>query len=101
MLDERLFNADFLDSGNDDDQKDNEQEDMKEKDADDLINWQVIAIIIIEGDKKLKDAAVKHALDILGNATVHEKTEDDVAASFTKELCAYVADLEAKPGQVG
>ncbi|RLN63972.1 hypothetical protein BBP00_00003739 [Phytophthora kernoviae] len=59
-----------------------------------------VRAVVEKGDKKLKDAAFKHALDILGNAAVDEKKEDDVAALFTKELRAYAADLEAKQGQV-
>ncbi|GMF33690.1 unnamed protein product [Phytophthora fragariaefolia] len=59
-----------------------------------------VRAVVQKGDKKLKDAAFKHALDILGNATVDENKEDDVAALFTKELRAYAADLEAKQGQV-
>ena len=50
--------------------------------------------------KKLKDAAFKHAVDILGNASLDDEKEDDVAALFTKELRAYASDLEAKQGQV-
>ncbi|UIZ21090.1 hypothetical protein KXD40_000886 [Peronospora effusa] len=59
-----------------------------------------VRAIVQTGDKKLKDAAFKHAVDILGNATLDDKKEDDVAALFTKELRAYASDLEAKQGQV-
>ncbi|GMF65832.1 unnamed protein product [Phytophthora lilii] len=59
-----------------------------------------VRAVVQKGDKKLKDAAFKHALDILGNADVDDSKEDDVAALFTKELRAYAADLEAKQGQV-
>ena len=56
--------------------------------------------VVQKGDKKLKDAAFKHAVDILANVDVDDKKEDDVAALFTKELRAYATDLEAKQGQV-
>ncbi|RMX68670.1 hypothetical protein DD238_003564 [Peronospora effusa] len=59
-----------------------------------------VRAIVQTGDKKLKDAAFKHAVDILGNASLDDKKEDDVAALFTKELRAYASDLEAKQGQV-
>lgn len=59
-----------------------------------------VRAVVEKGDKKLKDAAFKNALDVLGNAKVDENKEDDVAALFTKELRAYAADLEAKQGQV-
>ncbi|CAH0482229.1 unnamed protein product [Peronospora belbahrii] len=58
-----------------------------------------VRAFIQTGDKKLKDAAFKHAVDILGNVNVDDK-EDDVAALFTKELRAYASELEAKQGQV-
>ncbi|KAL3672351.1 hypothetical protein V7S43_003039 [Phytophthora oleae] len=59
-----------------------------------------VRAVVQKGDKKLKDAAFKHAVDILGNANVDESKEDDVAALFTKELRAFASDLEAKQGQV-
>ncbi|KAE9320445.1 hypothetical protein PF001_g5403 [Phytophthora fragariae] len=59
-----------------------------------------VRAVVQKGDKKLKDAAFKNALDILGNAKVDDNKEDDVAALFTKELRAYASDLEAKQGQV-
>ncbi|RLN91022.1 hypothetical protein BBJ28_00005524, partial [Nothophytophthora sp. Chile5] len=59
-----------------------------------------VRAIVETGDKQLKDAAFKHALDILGNASVDESKEDDVAALFSKELRAYAEDLEGKQGQV-
>ena len=59
-----------------------------------------VRAIVQTGNKKLKDAAFKHAVDILGNASLDDEKEDDVAALFTKELRAYASDLEAKQGQV-
>ncbi|KAL4139824.1 hypothetical protein PRNP1_001230 [Phytophthora ramorum] len=59
-----------------------------------------VRAVVQKGDKKLRDAAFKHALDILGNADMDDTKEDDVAALFTKELRAYASDLEAKQGQV-
>ncbi|KAL3664927.1 hypothetical protein V7S43_010104 [Phytophthora oleae] len=54
--------------------------------------------VVQKGDKKLKDAAFKHAVDILGNANMVESKENDVAALFTKGLRAFASDLEAKQG---
>ena len=59
-----------------------------------------VRAVVQKGDKKLKDAAFKHAVDILANTDVDDKKEDDVAALFSKELRAYATDLEAKQGQV-
>ncbi|TDH70860.1 hypothetical protein CCR75_004229 [Bremia lactucae] len=59
-----------------------------------------VRAFVQKGDKKLKDAAFKHALDILGNVDMDETKEDDVAALFSKELRAYASDLEAKQGQL-
>lgn len=59
-----------------------------------------VRAVVQKGDKKLKENAFKHALDILGNVDVDDSKEDDVAALFTKELRAYASDLEAKQGQM-
>lgn len=59
-----------------------------------------VRVIVEQGDKTLKAAAFKHALDIIAQADVDESKEDDVAALFAKELRAYATDLEAKQGQV-
>jgi len=59
-----------------------------------------VRAVVQKGDKKLKDAAFKHAVDILANTDADDGKEDDVAALFTKELRAYASDLEAKQGQV-
>lgn len=55
---------------------------------------------IEKGDKALKAAAFKHAVDILANTDADEGKEDDVAVLFSKELRAYAEGLEAKQGQV-
>jgi hypothetical protein len=55
---------------------------------------------IEKGDKALKAAAFKHAVDILANTDADEGKEDDVAALFAKELRTYAESLEAKQGQV-
>ncbi|CEG45636.1 atp synthase subunit mitochondrial [Plasmopara halstedii] len=59
-----------------------------------------VRTVVQKGDKKLKETAFRHALDILGNVDVDESKEDDVAALFSKELRAYASDLESKQGQV-
>ncbi|DAZ95829.1 TPA: hypothetical protein N0F65_008548 [Lagenidium giganteum] len=58
-----------------------------------------VRAIVEQGDKSLKQAAFKHALDIISEAPVEEK-EDDIAALFSKELRAYAENLEAQQGKV-
>ncbi|TMW63813.1 hypothetical protein Poli38472_002754 [Pythium oligandrum] len=53
-----------------------------------------------KGDKNVKAAAFKHALDILAEAPTEEGKTDDVAALFAKELRAYAESLESKQGEV-
>lgn len=59
-----------------------------------------VRAIVEQGDKNLKAAAFKHALDILSEANIDESKEDDIAALFSKELRAYAQGLEAKQGTV-
>lgn len=59
-----------------------------------------VRAFVEKGDKTLKAAAFKHALDILSQTEVDESKEDDIAALFSKELRAYAEALEAKQGQV-
>jgi hypothetical protein len=59
-----------------------------------------VRAIVEKGDKNLKAAAFKHALDIISQTDVDESKEDDIAALFSKELRAYAEGLEAKQGQV-
>jgi hypothetical protein len=59
-----------------------------------------VRAVVEKGDKTLKAAAFKHALDILSQTEMDESKEDDIAALFSKELRAYAEALEAKQGQV-
>ncbi|GLE04818.1 hypothetical protein PINS_up013797 [Pythium insidiosum] len=59
-----------------------------------------VRVTLEKGDKNIKAAAFKHALDILSEAPVDEAKEDDVAALFAKELRAYAEALEGKQGQM-
>jgi hypothetical protein len=59
-----------------------------------------VRAIVEKGDKKLKESAFKHALDILSEAPIDEKKEDDVAALFIKEVRAYAESLEGQQGKV-
>lgn len=59
-----------------------------------------VRAVVEKGDKNLKAAAFKHALDILSQTDVDESKEDDIAALFAKELRAYAEGLEAQQGQV-
>jgi hypothetical protein len=58
-----------------------------------------VRAVLEKGDKNIKAAAFKNALDVLSQVEGEDK-EDDVAALFAKELRAYATSLEAKQGQV-
>lgn len=58
-----------------------------------------VRAVLEKGDKNVKAAAFKNALDVLAQVDTGNK-EDDVAALFAKELRAYAESLEAKQGQV-
>jgi len=59
-----------------------------------------VRAVVEKGDKALKAAAFKHALDIIAQTDVDESKEDDIAALFAKELRTYAEGLEAKQGTV-
>lgn len=59
-----------------------------------------VRAVVEKGDKALKAAAFKHALDIIAQSDVDEGKEDDIAALFAKELRTYAEGLEAKQGTV-
>ncbi|KAJ0394978.1 hypothetical protein P43SY_006089 [Pythium insidiosum] len=59
-----------------------------------------VRVTLEKGDKNIKAAAFKHALDILSEVPMDESKEDDVAALFAKELRAYAEALEGKQGQM-
>ena len=59
-----------------------------------------VRAIVEKGDKTLKAAAFKHALDILSEAKIDEAKEDDIAALFIKEIRAHSDSLEAQQGSI-
>lgn len=56
-----------------------------------------VRALLEKGDKKVKEAAFKNAIDVLSQVDTGDK-EDDVAALFAKELRDYATSLEAKQG---